>query len=1315
LVQVDSTLEVEGTITSMGTSGAALTISGGSGTGAVAGGDLNLMGGDSGTGTDGSVVLGGSTTTAVDIQSPITLTGTTTITGDSGLTIDAAGALTLGDADATSVAIGADDIEVTVSTSKFVVADVATVESSGLTLAGGLTFDGDADRAITMAQVSTTTTAGNNLTISAGAANTSGAGGNVSINGGAQAGSADHGRVVLGAANTEAVNVGVLGTAATLASFTADAKAVTFTGDATGAFSASTFATAVLDASTSVTIGTSSPTTTVTGDTASVVLASDTVTASTSDSSLTLATAMLTTNVGGTVSEISAALIDHKVATQVTTLAASGAVTLADTLSVDGKVTIASAVEFTAEATIAGEDDSAAGITIAGGSNSSGTAGSVTIRGGYNASAANYGSVNIGVTNTKTITIGQASDCNVAIDAPLVVADLQVATGLALSSDTATFPATGGTLTVVDAIAGNGGSITIEGGETSDDDGGDVIIRGGLTTGGGSDGTIILGETNTSKVVVHTVLEMGGTTPSMYPTESAVGGVDMIVRAGSGALGHGSGDGDLLLDGGTVNGGKVIVGSTSDGTLEISEGINGTAATLNLTSASGPSVISVSSDSTDVNLEISAKNEGSGSVTIHGNDASDGVVNIGTVTTKTVNVGSAATGVALTGSSVTLTNDASTVSVTSTNVEINTDIELTTTAGDTSMAFGVGSAPTTSTDGVDLRITAGPGGTVSATRSGHLYLDSGVKNAAVSAGDIYIGTLGSTSDIAIGSSSLVTFAVEASTSADVVANEIELATASTSPDTFVRLNNDAITLEAAGAIDIYSTGSNVKLGTSDTVNTFLVGKTVSITGASADDSIALGTDFAYQKVGGNKLVDLAPTTVQIGLDTDTVGDKTALTLEGTITAKFDDNNLVSVATGAVGITTVDATITSSGTTTIESATTVIKDTGSSQIGISGGIIALSSDTGVTVDVTTGDYIKIGTTAVEQLVTVGNAHADTTVTLTAGASGVAMDNDGTTITGTKTTVGSFSIAGNAMTGVTSATTTTSALYIAAGASSSNAVAGGHLYLNGGLKDVGGAHGNVIIGGVSTALIDLQTDVSIDGDISFPKDASAVISTSGDATGGDDLTLEAGSSLADGIISGHIILKPGYRATSSVENGQVQVHSDIEFDSSLDRTISVGSVGSGNGKSLTIAAGLSSVGAGGDVNILGGDGNVDTVGATNNGAVNVGTSDTSAVNISVAGTDVNVYGDIVFHDDLEFNGSKTIKASTGESLTVQGGDSAGDLILNGGIGNGLVNIGSATTSSILLGSSVTTTSGTAFTIDNDNIFTVNGNDLKLVGDN
>ncbi|GIQ89852.1 hypothetical protein KIPB_012446, partial [Kipferlia bialata] len=523
------------------------------------------------------------------------------------------------------------------------------------------------------------------------------------------------------------------------------------------------------------------------------------------------------------------------------------------------------------------------------------------------------------------------------------------------------------------------------------------------------------------------------------------------------------------------------------------------------------------------------------------------------------------------------------------------------------------------------------------------------------------------------------------------------------------ISGDTISIEGSGAVLSADTDGDVQLDSA-------VGRTIEIGTDVAKEPLAItvgqtGMDNMSLVADAIALTGAVTSTGTVTIDGDT-------TVTGTVIAKFDASNKVTVDNGLVDITTAAATISSAVTKITGGSATIEDSTSASSVNVStaSGVV-LKSNTAITADVTSGGAIDIGTDVVTQLVSVGNSDASTTVTLTSGVSSIAMTNSGITLT--DTTIDSFSIAGNEMTGVTSATPATSALYIAAGASDADAI-GGNLYLDGGEKHGTGVYGNVVIGGESTVLIDLQTDMSITGDVSFT--SPAVISTSGDASGGDDLTLEAGSSTDNATISGHIVLKPGYLASSSVGNGQVQVHSDIEFDSSLDRTISVGSVSSGAGKDLTIAAGLSTDGAGGDVNIFGGDGNVDTVGATNNGAVNIGTQDTREVVIGTSNMDVTVTGDIVFNDDLEFNGSKTIKAgtgggSTGYSLTLQGGDgtAGGDLILNGGSGNGLVNIGSTDTSSILLGSSVTTTSGSAFTIENDNIFTVNGNDLKLVGDN
>ncbi|GCA63971.1 hypothetical protein KIPB_012727, partial [Kipferlia bialata] len=206
-----------------------LTLTGGSALTSGVGGNVYVTGGaNAGALSDGTVVIGATSTSAVNVGDAtlpsftadavaIGLTGTVTakFDDDNSVTVDdgsigvispaislkdaAAGTqASLSVATATGVVVES-TVGVTVTTNQF--------EVEGPTsLVGDLTLDGDADRTISIGQDSTGD--GHNLTISGGAAMTAGDGGNVSITGGALAGAGTTGSVEIGATSTDSVNIG---------------------------------------------------------------------------------------------------------------------------------------------------------------------------------------------------------------------------------------------------------------------------------------------------------------------------------------------------------------------------------------------------------------------------------------------------------------------------------------------------------------------------------------------------------------------------------------------------------------------------------------------------------------------------------------------------------------------------------------------------------------------------------------------------------------------------------------------------------------------------------------------------------------------------------------------------------------------------------------------------------------------------------------------------------------------------------------------------------------------------------------------------
>eukprot|EP00704_Kipferlia_bialata_P010139 g10139.t1 len=1012
--------------------GVSLTVAGGDGT--VDGGDLYLSGGAKGTGDDGDVILGASNTGMIDVRSDMMFTGATAIAATGDMTFDASGAVTVaGEAASTSLALGHLGINVGVTTDEFNVNDVLKVGASSVSVVGDITLDGTLDRVMSIGDASVANTAGADMTIHAGNANNND-GGSLFLYAGAKDGAYSDGAVVIGATTTAQVVIGDVDDHDSLASLNVYAVDVVLTGDTTANsdFTASAFNTATIDADASVTIGASSDTTTVQGGAATLLLDSDTVTSSTSTSSIVLAPTVLTTTVESVVTEIvGKTLIDHKVPTQVTTLDASGAVALDTTLSVAGVTTLDSGVVFTADASVSGSADSSADITIIGGSGATAVQGGhVLVQGGSGDNSSLYGTVSIGTATTKTVTIGDSA-VDVAINGNIVVDEVQVtSTGLTMGASAIEFPVDGGSITVA-ARDADAGHLTLAGGQSNVNEGGDLILNGG--EGNSSNhGSVLLGSSNTAKVVVSTNLEMDGSDPHITPSasSSAIAGVDLTVAAGTKGAGA-SVDGTLYLDAGGAAG-SVIVGSNSSGSLEISGGV----ATLSLTSTTAsPSIISVSSTSTDANLEISAKNEGSGSVTIHGNDASDGVVNLGTVTTKTVNVGSAATGVAITGDSVVLANSDTSISVTSSQVEVTTSIQLNRQTGDTEMLFGVDAASGTTDAGVDLKVYAGQAGTTASGTGGDLYLDAGDYSGTVAKdGIVKIGTEVASS-IVLGNTD--------TTLVDVVSDSVTITTGAATASS-LSFGAAAVELHVGSSFVLSGeANSTFDLGEAESASVTILSKASSLQTPTA--SIDAGTSSASLSVDGTTLIDLGTDSVQIGA----TAASTAVTVIGsTITAKYDDDNKITVGSGTAGIVATSISLKDTGNT---SSVAIVTGTG----------VTVDSNYGVQVNVAAGKSVLIGTDSNEQFITVGNSVSTSTLSLDAGSSSIDLTDAGVTVTGTST-IESVVLTGNTISGVTDDVTTTSALKVTGGAAATGSNPGGSLSLDGGAGTSGAATGALNLG-------------------------------------------------------------------------------------------------------------------------------------------------------------------------------------------------------------------------------------------------------------
>ncbi|GIQ87295.1 hypothetical protein KIPB_009302, partial [Kipferlia bialata] len=221
------------TLAPVSTAGAGLsmTLAGGAASTADNGGDLVLHGGDSASGTDGLVIIGATTTSAVTIGAPLSTNGYITGLGDSAVTLGATTLALVGD---TSVTIGTDETagsSITIGDSSSALS-TGTVEVIGetVTLAHKTTSAVDASVAVSADGVSVSgnlwmapiggsvgalapsesADVGYNMVVAGGdAANAStNLAGNLVLQAGEGDELAHHGDVTIGASNTKAVTIG---------------------------------------------------------------------------------------------------------------------------------------------------------------------------------------------------------------------------------------------------------------------------------------------------------------------------------------------------------------------------------------------------------------------------------------------------------------------------------------------------------------------------------------------------------------------------------------------------------------------------------------------------------------------------------------------------------------------------------------------------------------------------------------------------------------------------------------------------------------------------------------------------------------------------------------------------------------------------------------------------------------------------------------------------------------------------------------------------------------------------------------------------
>ncbi|GIQ86612.1 hypothetical protein KIPB_008495, partial [Kipferlia bialata] len=801
-----------------------------------------------------------------------------------------------------------------------------------------------------------------------------------------------------------------------------------------------------------------------------------------------------------------------------------------------------------------------------------------------------------------TLTLG-TSDSNLAVDAPTTFTDtVNFETSVTVETSLFFDSSEDSQILPQEKIDADGSSLTISGGPSINtlSTGGDLKLQGG--SGTSTSGNVSIGQAVTKNVLI------GSAGLTALTAEAS----QVSVTSGAGGMTVNSSDGDLTVKNDSQD---ILVASGTS----VSLGESGSTETL-----------TVSGDDVSVNADTVTK-------------LGVGAIDVVSITHPAANTVLSVTELTYTDASLVLSTD----SVFQARTIDSVDADLTIGA-DASTRLDVQATPTFATDVTmeqslvfDYSGSASPvpaqilpkgtvdvDGTLLTVSAGDSTNQTGgALKLVAGAGGIADGAIIIGSDLA----SKVTVGSVNSPLVEVDAIGVTM----TSGADGMTLDSDGatMTLKTDTHTALSTVGTTLALGDSSTSTLDITGSDISIdTDASVELKATDGTDTST--------VTVTPGLVAVASkDTTVTGDGVTVTantvsVTADITAKFDADNVVAIGDGAVSITSAAATITSD-LATVRDSTDASK-------------IVVTADA-VTVDVAAGKDIKIGTDSVAQVMTVGNTETASTVTLTTGGSVVAMTNTDVTVTADKTTIGNVEIVGNTIAGLTTNTDTENDLYVAAGPAADGLAVGGDLYIDGGAA--GSAAGDVLIGTVSTTDIKLGTNTEIVGDINLSQIGPSVISNSGIM--GYDLTLEAGTPVDPADASGNLILKAG---TATVA-GKVQVHSDIEFESSTDRVISVAD---GSSSSLTIAGSANGGGVAGSVTIVGGDG-----GAGTDGDVMIGSSNTSNIKIGPTGRELTVTstGAVTVEETLSVTGLSTLPTLGGSTVTV--GEGAGfDFVSAGG---------------------------------------------------